>query len=155
MSTSTINAPILVVDDERVIRMLLSMVIQEYGYLVQAVDSITAAKKCLEQCLYRGLVLDYQISSGNGLTFLRDLRKSGFHLPTVIVSGHDITAIKQEAADISVQGFLMKPFELADLRTIIGQVFGAVEPQSIQPPRLLRRFFTHSDYKNHHYNVFE
>jgi two-component system nitrogen regulation response regulator NtrX len=103
---------ILVVDDEPGVRVALSGVLRDEGYLVEAVAS---GEACLER-LTRGavdvIVLDVWLPGMDGLATLARLRERQVDAQVVLISGHGniesaVRAIKMGAFD-----FVEKPLSL-------------------------------------------
>ena len=112
---------ILIVDDERDIRELVSDILEDEGYATrlagtsdEAMDQITSEPPGL-------LILDIWLKDSNmdGIDILKAVKRDNPDIPVVIISGHGnieiaVAAIKQGAYD-----FIEKPFNIDQLLVVI------------------------------------
>ncbi len=114
---------ILIVDDERDIRELISDILIDEGFttrLAGTSDECLAQLKASEPAL---MILDIWLkdSAMDGIDILKMARKQYPEVPVVIISGHGnieiaVAAIKQGAYD-----FIEKPFNIDQLLVVIGR----------------------------------
>jgi two-component system nitrogen regulation response regulator NtrX len=104
---------ILIVDDERDIRDLVSGVLEDEGYATRTAASSTEAMAALAERRPSLVLLDVwlQGSKLDGLQLLEEIKKRDPSLPVLMISGHGnldtaVAAIRQGAID-----FIEKPFE--------------------------------------------
>ncbi|WP_293576360.1 sigma-54 dependent transcriptional regulator [Phaeobacter sp.] len=112
---------ILIVDDERDIRELVSDILEDEGYATRKAgssDECVAALKDAEPAL---LILDIWLkdSQMDGIDILKMVKRDNPEIPVVIISGHGnieiaVAAIKQGAYD-----FIEKPFNIDQLLVVI------------------------------------
>lgn len=108
---------ILVVDDEKDIRELISGILSDEGYETRlAVDGISAIEQ-IEARQPHLVVLDVWLgdSEHDGLNVLEQIKKNNPNVPVIMISGHStistaVSAIKKGAYD-----FLEKPFQVDKL----------------------------------------
>jgi DNA-binding NtrC family response regulator len=62
------------------------------------------------------VLLDLKLPDMSGLRVLEAMRAVQVDLPVVVLTGHSSEAAAIAAANLSVSGYLVKPFGLADLR---------------------------------------
>lgn len=104
---------ILIVDDEPDIGLALTMLLEDAGYTVVAVDT---GDGLMERLRARGLpdliLLDMLLAGRDGREIAGELKaeQATRHIPILMMSAHPRAA--QEAADAGADGFLAKPFEL-------------------------------------------
>ncbi|MDF3854792.1 sigma-54-dependent transcriptional regulator [Paracoccus sp. P2] len=112
---------ILIVDDERDIRELISDILRDEGFSTrlaansdQAVAELNAAEPAL-------MILDIWLkdSKMDGIDILKQVKRNNPEVPVVIISGHGnieiaVAAIKQGAYD-----FIEKPFNIDQLLVVI------------------------------------
>ena len=117
----TVRATILVVDDNDVIRELLSLSLSYQGYQVlKAKDAIDAGALLRERHVDL-LLTDIEMPSVDGLELLRALRRdrSTASIPVLVVSSH--SHYEQEARQLGAAGYLTKPVRTSDLFSTVAQ----------------------------------
>ena len=115
---------ILVVDDDKDIRDLLEDRLGAMGYQVETETDGLRALKAAVSGRFAGLILDIGLPSLDGMEVLKQIRQSDERLPIIMVtaSGAKETAIK--AISFGAQAYLLKPFDLEELRQVIASCFG-------------------------------
>ena len=109
---------VLVVDDEGPIRDVVADVLGDEGYDVSlAVDGLEALTSCRESCPDL-ILLDLNMPGVDGRAFLVAYRlEKGRHAPVVIFSA--VQSAYRIAKEIKADGFLKKPFVIADLAAMV------------------------------------
>jgi two-component system nitrogen regulation response regulator NtrX len=104
---------ILVVDDEKDIRLLIKGILEDEGYTVREADGAKSAATALEKKKPDLVILDIWLegSGKDGLQILEEIKAENKHLPVLMISGHGtvetaVSAIKKGAYD-----FIEKPFK--------------------------------------------
>jgi len=113
---------ILVVDDNRQISDFLSKtLLPGLGYEVVVARDATNAKKEIKQRKARLdlMLLDLQLPDLTGLELLRQLTQDGFHIPTILMTGHGSEQVAAEAFRLGVHDYLSKPLDEALLTEAI------------------------------------
>ena len=118
MTLAHIRQRVLVVDDEEPIRTVVADVLKDEGYDVSlAVDGTEALSSCRESCPDL-ILLDLNMPGVGGREFLAAYRlDEGRHAPVVIFSA--VQSAYRVATDIAADGFLSKPFLIADLAAAV------------------------------------
>lgn len=117
---------VLVVDDERFIRTLLSRMLAELGLEVvgTAGDGQEAVALCAE--LRPDLVtLDIAMPGMDGLTALNAILAENPGVAVVMSTSFGDKKYIAEAVRAGARGFLVKPFDLARIREKLEQIFPA------------------------------
>ncbi|MCT8160432.1 sigma-54-dependent transcriptional regulator [Pseudoruegeria sp. SHC-113] len=114
---------ILIVDDERDIRELISDILKDDGYTTRLAAN---ADECIAQLgaeLPSMMILDIWLKDSHmdGIDILKKVKRENPEIPIVIISGHGnieiaVAAIKQGAYD-----FIEKPFNIDQLMVVIGR----------------------------------
>src|SRR5579859_4191713 len=111
--------PVLVVDDDREIRVALMEALEEHGYTALGAANGRDALEQLEKAGQRQLpcliVLDLMMPVMDGRSFREEqLRKPEFAaIPEVVLSAYQDVA--KQAAELQVAEHLQKPLDVADL----------------------------------------
>jgi two-component system, OmpR family, phosphate regulon response regulator OmpR len=102
---------VLVVDDDRRIRDLLSTHLGTHGYRVTRAASSAEARRALAGMAYDALVLDVMMPGENGLSLARDLRDQGHETPMLMLSALSETRDRINGLQAGSDDYLVKPFE--------------------------------------------
>ena len=108
---------ILLIDDNREIRELMTRLFAEWGYATVAVATLSEARNAvLSEASFKAVVCDFGLSDGNGLEFLAWLRSERqIHAPFLLISG----SAEFDGCHPSDCSFLAKPFRMEALRSRI------------------------------------
>ena len=120
------DATVLIADDDRSIRQVLSKALAQAGCRVHATSLLTTLTRWVEEGRGDVVITDVMMPDGDGLEQVRVIRRARPDLPIIVVSARDtiLTAIGAEEADVFA--YLPKPFDLQD---IVGRVGRAVDRQ--------------------------
>ena len=110
---------ILVVDDERAVRELVSEGLTSHGYRVLVAASGEEALQMFQQHRHevRVLLTDSAMPVMNGLQVIAEIRKAQPELPAILASGEAGT----DALTVSQATMLAKPFSLEELLSVVGR----------------------------------
>ena len=112
---------LIVEDDDDVRDLLVEAIAIEGGFLVRTAATIGQARALMAECgeSFAIAVLDVGLPDGDGRAFCISLRRQGFRLPVILLSGlgheDDIACGFKTGAD----DYLVKPFGVAELLTRI------------------------------------
>src|SRR5215472_18339580 len=103
---------ILIVDDERGIRETLRGVMEDEGFVAEAVASGEECLKALEGRAYSCVLLDVWLPGIDGLETLGQLRGAGSDAAVVIISGHGTIETAVRATKLGAFDFIEKPLSI-------------------------------------------
>lgn len=106
---------LLVVEDDRRVAEGLVCGFTEAGFAVRAAASIKAAREAVAASMPLLVVLDLGLPDGNGLSFLRELRRFGASLPVIVLTARDSVEDRVEGLDEGADDYLVKPFSFPEL----------------------------------------
>jgi len=115
---------VLLVDDERLSRLVVSNMLKKLGFQVTSVDSGTEALARLEdtksELTYNILLLDVAMPDVSGLQVLKTVRTHPVHhsLPVIMLSSHQNASIVVASIQRGADDYLMKPVEMKELHTL-------------------------------------
>jgi DNA-binding NtrC family response regulator len=112
---------ILIVDDEPAARYGLRRAL-EGRYAVAEADSSAAARTVIASEAPDLLLLDVVMPGEDGLAFLKWLRSEGHEEPVLMVSALDTAKPAVEALQFGAADYLVKGFELEELRTRVANL---------------------------------
>lgn len=111
---------ILVVDDDQSIRELISLALEEDGIEVTGAPEGESALQMIPELKPDLILLDTRMPVMDGREFARRYRElDDGHAALVILTAVDDP--EQTAADLGADGYLPKPFDLADLSGTVNQ----------------------------------
>ncbi|MFC0218606.1 two-component system phosphate regulon response regulator OmpR [Pseudochelatococcus lubricantis] len=133
------DAPhILVVDDDRRLRALLSRFLTDNGFRVTVAPSAAVAESTLSHLVFDALVLDVMMPGENGFDFAQRWRKTS-SVPILMLTARTDGVDRVKGLEIGADDYLGKPFEprelLLRLSNIIRRNTAAGEAQA--PARTL------------------
>lgn len=118
---------ILIVDDERDIRELISDILEDEGFSTSLAGTSDECMAALGNTLPKLMILDIWLkdSAMDGIDILKKVKRDTPEIPVVIISGHGnieiaVAAIKQGAYD-----FIEKPFNIDQLLVVIRRAMEA------------------------------
>ena len=132
------DAPhLLVVDDDRRIRDLLSRFLRSEGYRVTTADGSREARAKLEGLSFDLLVLDVMMPGETGFELARALRQNS-DVPIIILTARDETEMRIEGLQIGADDYVAKPFEPRELSLRIANVLKRAQPSPPPPVESVR-----------------
>ncbi|MDT8274050.1 MAG: response regulator [Desulfomonilia bacterium] len=123
-------AKILIVDDEKHIRLLYSEELKEEGYDVALASDGAGILQRIEQEKPDVVVLDIKMVSSNGLDVLQDIRNMYYNLPVILCSAYG--SYKVDIKSIAADAYVVKSSDLTELKNKIAQVLEASVPEKEQ-----------------------
>lgn len=122
------DAPhLLVVDDDRRIRDLLSRFLSSEGYRVTTADNAVEARAKLEGLSFDLLVLDVMMPGESGFDLAKALRKDSA-VPILILTARDEKEMRIEGLEIGADDYVAKPFEPRELSLRIANILRRAQP---------------------------
>lgn len=109
------SARILIVDDDRVILELASIVLRRDGYYVQTASDGIQAMLLLEGVLPDLILLDYMMPGMNGLDVLHQIKEKYPDIAVILFTGMGSEEIAVRAMKAGAADYIMKPFRNHDL----------------------------------------
>ena len=116
------SASILVVDDEPVVREALRRLLSLDGYDVVVAVSGDEALSCIPRQGFDVIVSDIRMPGLNGLQLLERLRAANPRVGVILVTAYADVDTAVEALRLGANDFLLKPFEMDDLRRSVERV---------------------------------
>lgn len=109
------SARILVVEDDRGIRVMLERGLRLAGYEVTMAPDLAAGREHWTDGGVDLVLLDVMLPDGNGLDLLAERRAVGDETPTVLLTAREADELRQQAAAAGVTEYVPKPFAYGDL----------------------------------------
>ena len=122
------NDSLLIVDDERNIRLTLRTALQG---LAADVREAADGERGLEEVARREpdvVLLDLRMPGLDGLDVLRRLRREHPAVRVVVITAHGTVDAAVEAMKLGAADFLQKPFEPSQVRSVVASLLRSVRP---------------------------
>jgi len=113
-------AKILIVDDEKHIRLLYSEELEDLGYEVASTEDGENIIELLDSEKPDVVVLDIKMVSSNGLDVLQKIRNKYYNLPVILCSAYG--SYKVDIKSIAADAYVIKSSDLTELKNKIEQV---------------------------------
>jgi DNA-binding NtrC family response regulator len=130
---------ILVVDDERSIRELLTILLVQEGHDVATAASVREGVGRLTTERFDLVMCDLKLPDGSGLEVLQDARRRQVETPFIIITAHTTPQHALEALRAGAAEYLSKPFNVDDLKAIIVKLLArpAAEHVTFEVPEFI------------------
>jgi two-component system, NtrC family, nitrogen regulation response regulator GlnG len=109
------DGTILVADDDRTIRTVLTQALTRAGCKVHATSSLMTLMRWVEEGKGDLVISDVIMPDGNGLDALPRIAKMRPGLPVIVISAQNTIMTAIQAAEAEAFDYLPKPFDLPDL----------------------------------------
>jgi len=119
------SATVLVVDDERLIRQYIEVLLDDEGYAPVLAEGAVAARKAFAERAPDAAILDLRLPDGDGLTLLREFREADPDIAILMLSAHGDITIAVEAVKAGAYHFLEKPPKTEILLTSLANALEA------------------------------
>src|SRR6266702_163998 len=132
------DAPhLLVVDDDRRIRALLSRFLRAEGYRVSTAETAQDARAKLEGLNFDLLVLDVMMPGESGFDFARTLRASST-VPILMLTARDEKESRIQGLELGADDYVAKPFEPRELSLRVANILKHARPAPTPAPESVR-----------------
>ena len=112
----------LILEDSSAELELLSGVVQDAGFEPCGASNLRDAREALAEMTPDLVVLDIQLSDGNGLDLVDDIEDRDIHPEIVVVTGNASVASAVEGLRRGICDYLTKPIDPAHLRRVLKSV---------------------------------
>jgi two-component system response regulator PilR (NtrC family) len=112
-------ARVLVVDDEKSMRDLLTITLEKAGYDVMAADGGEAAIEAIRKETFDAIITDLRMPRVDGIQVLRAARDASTETAVIVVTALASTETAVEAMKLGAYDYITKPFKLDEVDLII------------------------------------
>jgi two-component system phosphate regulon response regulator OmpR len=128
-------AHLLVVDDDRRIRALLSRYLSAQGYRVTTAEDAADARRHLRSLAFDLIVLDVMMPGENGIDFATSLRSES-QVPILMLTARSDPRDRVRGLEAGVDDYLSKPFEPKELSLRIASILRRSTPPAARESAL-------------------
>jgi two-component system phosphate regulon response regulator OmpR len=137
-ATPSDDAPhLLVVDDDRRIRVLLLRFLVSEGYRVSTAETAREARAKLEGLKFDLLILDVMMPGENGFDLARAIRSTST-VPILMLTARDEKENRIMGLEIGADDYLSKPFEPRELALRVANILRRANPPAAAPAESVR-----------------
>lgn len=115
------DGTVLVADDDRTIRTVLTQALTRAGCRVHATSSLLTLLRWVEEGKGDIVVTDVMMPDGNGIEMLPKIRAMRPGLPVIVISAQNTIMTAIQATEAEAWDYLPKPFDLPDLLSRVGK----------------------------------
>jgi two-component system, OmpR family, copper resistance phosphate regulon response regulator CusR len=106
---------ILVIEDERKLASAIAEGLEGNGYEVALADTGEAGIRQLQNAAFDLVLLDVMLPQQGGIETLREMRRSGFRTPVLILTSKGSVDDRVRGLDAGADDYLVKPFAFPEL----------------------------------------
>jgi len=115
-----LSKKILVVDDEKNIRLLLKEELQDEGYDVIMAENGADALEMIQKEVPDLVTLDIKMPGEDGLSILRKIREIEYDLPVIICSAYSV--YKTDFSAVAADHYVTKSSDFSELKNKIQEI---------------------------------
>ncbi|HZT26976.1 MAG TPA: response regulator [Pseudolabrys sp.] len=128
------DAPhLLVVDDDRRIRDLLSRFLTSEGYRVTTAETAAEARAKLRSLSFDLLILDVMMPGESGFDFAKAMRADDDEVPILMLTARDGAESRIRGLEIGADDYMSKPFEPRELSLRVANILKRAQPAETPP----------------------
>ena len=132
------DAPhLLVVDDDRRIRDLLSRFLNNEGYRVSTADTVLDARAKLKGLSFDLLILDWMMPGESGVDLAKSIRAES-NVPIILLTAKHEIEHRIEGLQSGADDYIAKPFEPRELSLRISNILKRARPPAPAPAESVR-----------------
>ena len=121
------GSPILIVEDERIMRNALIDWLKHEGYPVEGASCGIQALEMIEKNSYSAIIVDLKMPDIDGVSVIRYAKKTVPLVPVVLMTAYPSKDTVVEAMRSGAKEYLVKPFVPEDLEKILLTCSGGEE----------------------------
>ena len=114
-------ASVLIVDDDRKIRLTLGIFLERRGYRVRDVASVKAALTALKEFRADIVLSDLKMEGAGGIELLAAIKSEYPSLPVIIMTAYATVEKAVEAIKLGAADFIVKPFAPAEIEQVLSR----------------------------------
>ena len=128
------DGTVLVADDDRTIRTVLTQALTRAGCRVHATSSLTTLMRWVEEGKGDLVITDVMMPDGNGIEMIPKISSDRPGLPVIVISAQNTIMTAIQASEADAYDYLPKPFDLPDLMKRAGRALGTAARRPAPDP---------------------
>lgn len=109
------KSKILIVDDEKLMRVSLEDKLTKEGYAVTSLSNATEGLKVLQSTTFDAVITDLRLPKMDGIDFLKEIKKSSPDMVVIIMTAYGSIESAVMAMKAGAYDYVTKPFSLEEL----------------------------------------
>jgi two-component system response regulator HydG len=130
---------ILVIDDDRDMRLLLTRYLQKYGYEVLEAVSGKTALELLEKVRPDIILCDFKLEDSAGTSLLVKIKEKYHDVPVVVITGYGDIRIAVEVIKLGAYDYVTKPLFPDEILLTIRKALETTSTPPVQPQTKLKK----------------
>jgi len=114
-----VSKPILIVDDEPIVRESIGDWLKDAGYQVVTAASGEEALELVEQQDFGVMVVDIRLPGKTGISVLKEVKALKPEIKSIVITAYSTADLAAEAAKLGAVDFLIKPIAPDELERVI------------------------------------
>ncbi len=106
---------ILIVEDEKDLRELFTVVLNESGYMTLSAKDGIEAFEILDENHVDLIITDIMMPRMHGLEMVESLREAGYDMPILVITAKDASKDKKKGFDLGIDDYMVKPIDVNEM----------------------------------------
>jgi DNA-binding NtrC family response regulator len=116
---------VLIIDDDSQLRQSFDKLLREEGYEVTLASTGEAGLEAISRRLPDLVIMDVRLPGMSGIEAFKAMREIDSKMPVIIMTAYGTTDTAIEATKLGAFDYLLKPFDIPDILTLIEQALEA------------------------------
>lgn len=122
-----VNKPILIVDDEAIVRESIGDWLKNAGYQVETAESGEETLEMMEKQDFSVVILDIRLPGMTGMQVLREVKTKWPKIKSIIITAYPTASTANESKKLGAVDYLIKPVAPDDLEKLIRETLLEIE----------------------------
>jgi len=114
---------ILIVEDEKSLREVLKILLEEEGYDTESAVDGMEATEMIQQDIYDIVITDLKMPRADGFEVLRKVKEVSPSTNVIMITAFGTTESTIEAMKLGAYEFIHKPFKIDEIRLVVNKAF--------------------------------
>ena len=114
---------ILIVEDEKSLREVLKILLEEEGYDTESAVDGMEATEMIQQDIYDIVITDLKMPRADGFEVLRKVKEVSPSTNVIMITAFGTTESTIEAMNLGAYEFIPKPFKIDEIRLVVNKAF--------------------------------
>jgi DNA-binding NtrC family response regulator len=121
--------PILIVDDEPIVRESIRDWLKDAGYKVATAETGEEALALVEKQDFSVIIMDVRLPGKTGVTVLKEVKALKPGIKSIIITAYPSAEMVAEAKKLGVVDYLIKPIAPDDLERLVRETLAKLEQE--------------------------